>query len=224
MKPARNVVFAGASCGRNKSAVEAALTEKEIAICLQRAYREGGPVFWDGMNGMTPPEVMTCAAVLIPFVWVEEAWHLVFTRRTDTVEHHKGQVSFPGGGCEVHEGSPEETALREACEEIGLKPEDVRLLGRMNEMATITRYRVTPVIGSMPWPYPLHLAEKEVDRVFTIPLAWLADPKNREERPFTPGGESRPVPVVIYRQYDGETLWGVSGRIVLNLLKILDLA
>jgi 8-oxo-dGTP pyrophosphatase MutT (NUDIX family) len=156
-------------------------------------------------------------------VWVDESWHLVLTRRTDRVEHHKGQVSFPGGGCETHDGSPEETALREAFEEIGLKSEDVRLLGRMDEMATNTQYRVTPVVGVMPWPYTLHLAEEEVERVFTIPLTWLAEARNWKEIPFTPGGETRSFPVVIYQQYDGEILWGVSGRIVVNLLNILGL-
>ncbi len=67
--------------------------------------------------------------------------------------------------------------MREAWEEIGLEPEDVRLLGRMNDYITITRYRVTPVVGVMPWPYPLRPEPAEVERIFTIPLAWLAEPR-----------------------------------------------
>jgi len=166
---------------------------------------------------------LTCAAVLIPLTWCDEEWHLVFTRRTDAVEHHKGQVSFPGGTCDDGETTPEATALREAEEEIGLHSADVRLLGRLNEMVTITHYRVTPVVGATPWPYPLHPAPGEVARVFTIPLLWLADHRNRDVQPFTPDGASRPFPVITYHEYDGEVLWGASARMTLNLLSVLGM-
>jgi 8-oxo-dGTP pyrophosphatase MutT (NUDIX family) len=101
-------------------------------------------------------------------VWWNDEWQLVFTRRTETVEHHKGQVSFPGGGCEMGESTPEATALREAKEEIGLAPEDVRLLGRMNDIITITGYRVTPIVGVIPWPYQFHPEPAEVGRVIAL--------------------------------------------------------
>jgi 8-oxo-dGTP pyrophosphatase MutT (NUDIX family) len=139
------------------------------------------------------------------------------------VEHHKGQVSFPGGGCEVGEATPEMTALREAWEEIGLNPHDVRLLGRMNDIITITGYRVSPIIGVIPWPYQVRLEPAEVVRLFTIPLLWLADRFNWDEQPVTPDGTLIPFPVVRYRPYDGEILWGVSARITLNLLIVLGL-
>lgn len=119
------------------------------------------------------------------------------------------------------ESTPEATALREAREEIGLEPEDVHLLGRMNDVLTITRYRVTPVVGVMPWPYSFRPEPEEVGRVFTIPLPWLADPGNWDEQSFKPDGTSRSFPVIRYHAYDGEILWGASARITQNFLKIV---
>ena len=197
------------------------LTEAFIAERLRLAYQPGVLAATDGYAGWKSRGPVKHAAVLLPFVWFAEEWHLVFTRRAKTVEHHKGQVSFPGGGRNRGETSPEETALREAKEEIGLKPEEVRLLGRLNDIVTITRYRVTPVVGVAPWPYEFHLEPAEVERVFTIPLLWLADRKNWNEQPFTPNGARRPIPVVIYHPYDGEVLWGASARMVQGLIACL---
>jgi 8-oxo-dGTP pyrophosphatase MutT (NUDIX family) len=198
-------------------------TEQEITWQLQKAYQPGVVGSTDGYGGMYEGAKLKCAAVLIPLVWWEDEWQLVFTRRTDTVEHHKGQVSFPGGGCEIGESTPESTALREAQEEIGLNPQDVRVLGRLNDYITITRYRVTPVVGVMPWPYLLHLEKAEVKRLFTIPLTWLADRANWDEQPVTVEGYTRPFPVLRYHPYDGEILWGASARMTHNFLVVLGL-
>lgn len=197
------------------------LSEEQIRQRLAGAYTPGVLASTDGYADLLSGMDLKCAAVLILFTRQGRTWSIVFTRRTDQVEHHKGQVSFPGGACDPGEASPEQTALREAEEEIGLKRADVRLLGRLNDVATITGYRVTPVVGVMPSGYPLVPAPQEVERIFTIPLTWLAQGLNREERSFTPGGEQRPFPVVIYHAYDGEVLWGASARILLNLLEVL---
>lgn len=162
------------------------------------------------------------AAVLVPLLYHNEQWHLLFTRRTETVNSHKGQVSFPGGAADPEDDSPEATALREAYEEIGLRAEDIHILGRMQERPTISRFLVTPVVARVPWPYPFRLSPNEVGRVFTIPLDWLADPAHREVRP-------RAVPeavyerVIYYQEYDGEILWGASAHITLGLLRALQL-
>ena len=194
------------------------LTEEHIARQLKKSYQPGLIASMDGYAGMYENVTLKCAAVLIPLAWWKEAWQLVFTRRTETVEHHKGQVSFPGGGCELDEPTPEATALREAEEEIGLAPKDVRVLGRMNDIITITHYRVTPVVGVIPWPYPVRAEPAEVGRVFTIPLAWLAERTNWDEQPITPPGASRPFPVLKYHPYDGEILWGATARITQSFL------
>ena len=160
---------------------------------------------------------------MIPLARLNDEWHLVFTRRTEAVEHHKGQVSFPGGGCEIGESTPEQTALREAEEEIGLNPGNVRLLGRLNDVLTITHFRVTPVVGIISWPFDIQIEPVEVERIFTIPLFWLADPENWYEKNVTPSGVTRSFPVIYYHPYDGEILWGATARMTQNFLEVLGL-
>src|SRR4030066_250502 len=122
------------------------------------------------------------AAVLIPLFHANvkdcsnHVWQVLLTRRTDTVAEHQGQVAFPGGRADPTDTTPEMTALREAREEIGLDPVQVRLMGRMDSLRTITNYLVTPIVGVIPWPVQFQLEETEVSRVFSIPLDWLADP------------------------------------------------
>lgn len=199
------------------------ITEEYIVRCLRVAYQPSMVASTDGYAALLENGTLTCAAVLMPLAWREDEWHLVFTRRTNDVEHHKGQVSFPGGGCDAQDATSEQTALREAYEEIGLEPGDVRLLGRLNEMVTITRFRVTPVMGIIPWPYDFRLSAVEVERVFSIPLTWLAQPVNWEEHNFTAHGAPRSFPVISYHPYDGEILWGASARMTQDFLKVLEL-
>lgn len=161
------------------------------------------------------------AAVLIPFLWFEGGWQILFTRRNNDLAEHSGQVAFPGGRSDPQDNTPEETALREAQEEIGLKPGDVQILGRLRSSITITNYLVTPVVGLIPWPYPLHLQTCEVSRAFTIPLNWLANPSNYEERRRALPPPLPEVHVIYYAPYDGEVLWGASARITLTLLETL---
>lgn len=168
---------------------------------------------------LTDETHLRCAAVLVPLVWHDDEWHLLFTRRTDTVESHKGQVSFPGGACDEGETTPEQTALREADEEIGLNPSDVKVLGRLANMITITYFRVTPVVGVIKWPAVFRVGEHEVARVFTIPLGWLANPSNRWE--FTRPGTTRSL--IAYHPYDGELLWGATARMTVDFLNVLGL-
>src|SRR5512138_2093626 len=196
------------------------LTEEFIARRLRDAIKDDPSS--DGFSeiDLTEETRLKCAAVLIPLVWHNEEWHLLFTRRTDTVESHKGQVSFPGGGCDEGETTPEQTALREAQEEIGVDPERVRVLGRLPEMITITSFHVTPVVGVIEWPTVFTVGQHEVERVFTIPLYWLADTRNRWEFPI--GGPRRNL--IAFHPYDGELLWGATARMTVDFLKVLGLA
>ncbi len=163
------------------------------------------------------------AAVLVPLLEESGEWHLLFTLRTDSVETHRGQVSFPGGGLEPDDADPVAAALREANEEIGLLPSDVQVIGRMDALITVTQYLITPVVGIIPWPYPLRPHPNEVAAVFHIPLAWLADPANVETRLREPLAAGPPVPVHSYRPYQGHILWGASARITLDLLRLAGL-
>lgn len=166
------------------------------------------------------PDVhLKCAAVLVPLVFFQNEWHVLYTRRTDRVESHKGQVSFPGGACDEGETTPEETALREADEEIGIHPSHVRVIGRLSRMVTISKYRVTPVVGVIEFPYAFKTSGAEVARVFTMPLAWLANRNNYWE--FSMPGSDRSV--IVYHPFDGELLWGATARMTVNFLKVLEL-
>lgn len=160
------------------------------------------------------------AAVLIPLLRMNGGWHVLFTRRTDLVVSHKGQVSFPGGAADPGDSGPVDTALREAREEIGLQAECVTVIGLMPELSTNSGFLITPVVGSICWPIQLSLEEKEVSRVFTVPLDWLADPNNSEERLYTRSNGSQEM-VVYYRPYDDEVVWGVTGSLTRNLVKAL---
>ena len=194
------------------------LTEDIIAQQLNEAIQSAGL----SSDGYAEPELndeitLKCAAVLVPLVWQDEEWHLLFTRRTDRVESHKGQVSFPGGACDEGETSAEQTALREADEEIGIHPNDVRILGRLANLITISYFRVTPVVGVVRWPAVFRVGEHEVARVFTIPLTWLANESNRWQ--FEIPGSNRSV--IAYHPYDGELLWGATARMTVDFLKVL---
>ncbi|MFN8412712.1 MAG: CoA pyrophosphatase [Anaerolineales bacterium] len=159
------------------------------------------------------------AAVLVPLTYFQDEWHLLFTRRTDRVESHKGQVSFPGGASDEGETTAEQTALREADEEIGMNPSDVQILGTLNKLITISSFRVTPVVGVIPWPYAYKVSGAEVARIFTIPLLWLANRNNYWE--FSMRDSERSL--IAYHPYDGELLWGATARMTVNFLRILEL-
>jgi len=199
------------------------ITETEISKRLKEAYGKTGeivsPEFPESYKLFNGPS--TSAAVLLPFLWKDNQWHLLFIRRTVDQHEHSNQVAFPGGRTDPKDSTPEETALREAFEEIGLRREDVHILGRLWDFLTVTNYRVSPVVGAIPWPYQLKLDTKEVTRVFTIPLGWLADPSNHEIRQRVLPPPFEPLPVIFFHPFDGEVLWGASARITLALVNIL---
>ncbi len=162
------------------------------------------------------------AAVLVPLYRDRGTWHVLFTQRTDYVDVHRGQVSFPGGRIEPSDRGPEQAALREASEEIGLRPEDVALLGMLDPLLTVTQFRVEPVVGIIPWPYPLRLNSREVAAAFGVPLEWLADPANLEAR-RQEVLEGPPMVVYFFRPFEGHVIWGATARITLHLLDLLGL-
>jgi 8-oxo-dGTP pyrophosphatase MutT (NUDIX family) len=195
------------------------LTEDFISQRLQETIELAGPTS-DGYAELELYEEarLKCAAVLVPLVWQDDEWHLLYTRRTDRVESHKGQVSFPGGACDDGETTPEETALREAEEEIGLNPNNVKLLGRLPTLITVSYFRVTPVVGVIvQWPTVFRVGEHEVARVFTMPLGWLANELNRWRFDIP----NRKRSVIAYHPYDGELLWGATARMTVEFLKVL---
>lgn len=173
-----------------------------------------------------PPELLSDdareAAVLVPFLRIEDAWHILYIRRTSFEgDRHSGQVAFAGGKRDEEDQNLLATALREADEEVGIAAADVEVLGHINHHHTISEFQVRPYVGVIDWPYQLQLDQVEVARTFTMPLAWLAERSNyRTEQRQHPDSQ-RPWPVVYYDLYDGEMLWGATARMTLSLIDVL---
>jgi 8-oxo-dGTP pyrophosphatase MutT (NUDIX family) len=174
-----------------------------------------------------PPELLQTdtreAAVLVPFLRIEEAWHILYIRRASFEgDRHSGQVAFAGGKREADDENLQITALREAEEEIGIAPEDVNILGRLNHHHTVSEFLVTPYVGEMRWPYSLTLDDIEVARAFTMPLSWLAQESSYRTEARRHPDSQRSWPVVYYDYYDGELLWGATARMTLSLIEVLS--
>lgn len=141
---------------------------------------------------------------------------VVLTQRADTLRQHAGQVSFPGGGVDPRDASPQETALREAHEEIGLDPAGVRVLGTLPSLPlSVTGFHVTPVVAWWESPSPVLAAEAEVARVERVSIADLMDPANR----FTAIAPARRFAAPAF-EVDGLYIWGFTA-IVLDALLTL---
>jgi 8-oxo-dGTP pyrophosphatase MutT (NUDIX family) len=167
-----------------------------------------------------PPDGKSVAAVLVPLLVTEGGPGLLFTRRSQRLPHHRGQVAFPGGRHHPEvDADLEATALREAHEEIGLVPDDVRLLGALDDIETVgSGFVITPFVGLVPHPYPWRACPSEVDVIFTVPLAVLRAP-GAERRELWDFGGSR-VPIDTF-PVDGHVIWGATQRITRNLLHVL---
>ena len=166
------------------------------------------------------------AGVLIPLLRMEQQWHILYIRRAEIKnDRHSGQVAFPGGKYEEQDNDLTTTALREAYEEVGIQPSDVTVLGQLKDHHSVSSFCITPVIGHIPWPYSLTLQTSEVDRTFTIPLRWLANPANHELRSWQPANKQQKmdknIQVAYFNEYDGELLWGATARMTLSLLALL---
>ena len=163
-----------------------------------------------------PPLVR--AGVLIPMVTRDNGINLLFTRRTDTVLTHKGQISFPGGQREDSDGKTLETALRESYEEIGLEPSRVTVLGELDDVFTaVSSFVITPVVGLVEGGIDdLVLAPDEVKSLLLAPVSQLLDPAvhTMETRRF----EGQQVRIHYYTIGD-DVIWGATGRIVYQFLK-----
>jgi 8-oxo-dGTP pyrophosphatase MutT (NUDIX family) len=156
------------------------------------------------------------AGVLVPLFVREGSLFVLFTRRTETVEHHRGQISFPGGAEEAEDGSLLDTALRESQEEIGLKREDAIPLGSLTPMVTVTDFYVEPYVAAIPQPYTFTPEQAEIAEIIEAPVAALMDPAILEQKQV-PG---RPEAVLFYH-FGPHVIWGATARMLAELLASL---
>ena len=144
--------------------------------------------------------------------------HLLLNKRSESVEDHKGEVSFPGGRMDEGDASLLDTALREAHEEVGVRPEDVRVLHRLDDVDTSTGYLVSPFLGSIRGGYPFVVSRVEVAELVEVPVGALVDGSTiRDETRFEDGA---PVSRPNYA-HGGHLIWGATARIVTDLLDLL---
>ena len=156
------------------------------------------------------------AAVLIPLFLVADALHVVLTKRAQALRRHSGEVSFPGGSRDPGDRTLEETALREAREEIGLHPGDVEVVGVLDDMPTaVSGYVIRPFVARVPHPYAYVPDHREVDRILRAPLDHFVDPERRREEIWERDGRSFPM---TFFDVEGEVVWGATARLMVILL------
>lgn len=158
------------------------------------------------------------AAVIIPIFFKNQEAHLLFTKRTDSVEHHKGQISFPGGMKDNSDKDLRETAIRETWEEMGIEGEDITILGRTDNFLTNTNFMVTPFVGHFPYPYPFTVNEGEIASVLEVPIRDLINPTIFRIEKWKRNGILWDVH---FYAYNGENIWGVTGFLLSNFLSIV---
>lgn len=160
-----------------------------------------------GREGRTTP-----AAVLVPIVNRPEGLTLLLTQRSDTLPDHPGQISFPGGRQEDSDRSPAHTALRESDEEIGLHERHVEILGQVGRYETVTGYSVTPIVGWVEPPFELTADPVEVASVFEVPLSFVLNPANYEQRQREVAGRIRHYFACPYGEH---YIWGATAAMIL---------
>jgi 8-oxo-dGTP pyrophosphatase MutT (NUDIX family) len=156
---------------------------------------------------------------LIPRPSSEGGPALLFTRRTDTLARHSGQVSFPGGRSEARDLSAVETALRETFEETGISPSFITVAGYLDRYLTGTGFDIQPVVGILAEGFALTPDPREVAEIFEVPLAFLCDPANRRRESRELGGRQRSFYAFTYQ---GHEIWGATAAIVVNLVHLLN--
>ncbi|MBI4301420.1 MAG: CoA pyrophosphatase [Chloroflexi bacterium] len=158
------------------------------------------------------------AAVLLPICQRDGDYYVLFTERTHRVEHHKGQISFPGGAWDEGDQSLVLTALRESAEEVGIRVDDVDVLGELDDVATHSNFLVSPVVGWIPYPYDFTINSDEVEKVIMVPLSTLLDKENVTLDPRV----SRDRPYWGYNyNYEGQVIWGATAAILTQFLDVV---
>ncbi len=160
------------------------------------------------------------ASVLVPIQYKNCVWQVILTRRSMSMKNHSGQISFPGGKFEEEDKSLEATALREACEEIGLSASNVCLLGSLPSHETVTGFRIFPFVGIVT-EYENHInSSAEVSEVFSVPLEFLLNKRSYSKHTVIWDREKRSYLAAPYGPY---YIWGATARILYNFSEIVSM-
>lgn len=191
-----------------------------IRRCLHSTHQIETITGDHAVAGMVAEErTLTPAAVLVPLVERLEGYTVLLTQRTAHLEHHAGQISFPGGRAEERDASPVETALREAEEEIGLQRQQVvEIAGFLDLYQTVTGFLVTPVVGLVTPPFELRLDAFEVAEAFEVPLEFILDPRHHEHRSMLYKGQQRRYYVI---PYEDRFIWGATAAMLVDFARRL---
>ncbi|MGO8878701.1 MAG: NUDIX hydrolase [Desulfomonilaceae bacterium] len=167
-----------------------------------------------------PVDGLVTAAVLVPIFQKNGALHVLLTKRSDMVEHHRGEISFPGGKLDLTDPDLKSCALRETLEEVGILPADVKVLAELDDFYTVaTRFHVVPFVGLIPHPYEYHVSPREIAGIVDPPLDIFFDPSKSREDTWIFRGE--PVKMTSYL-WEGHNIWGATARILKHLVELIE--
>jgi 8-oxo-dGTP pyrophosphatase MutT (NUDIX family) len=166
-----------------------------------------------------PPEGLRPAAVLLPLLLDAGEEHVLFTRRTEHLPHHAGEISFPGGARHAEDADLAATALRETEEELGVPASLVELHGRLDDFWSIHGYHVVPFVGTLPHPFAFRPADHEIAALVVAPLDHFRTPGVHYVEDWSHRG--RTVPVDFYR-YGEHLIWGLTAAILRQFLEVTD--
>lgn len=157
------------------------------------------------------------AGVLVLLYPWEGRLYLVLTRRTERVDHHQSQISFPGGQQEEGE-SYEQTALREACEELAIQPDSIRVLGELTPLyIPPSNFCIYPVVASTDERPDFRPSEQEVAEVIEVPFDHFLDPQNVQKEMWTYYGLQLEVPFYLFK---GHKIWGATAMVLAELIAL----
>jgi 8-oxo-dGTP pyrophosphatase MutT (NUDIX family) len=166
-----------------------------------------------------PRDESVVAAVLMPLFIMDGEAHVLLTKRSQEVEHHRGEISFPGGKLDETDPDLLSCALRETHEEVGIDPSAVSVIGELDEFHTVaTGFLVAPFVGMIPYPYEIKTNRREIDEVFGVPLEVFFDPSRKTTEMWNFRGTS--LEIVAYK-WKEHTIWGATARIMNHFIDLL---
>ncbi len=166
---------------------------------------------------LEPPDFKR-SAVLMPIFFDKGQFKFILTKRTDSLKYHKGEISFPGGRCEKHDKNLMETALRETEEEIGVERKHIKVVGRLDDLFTITKYIITPFVGLIYEKVEYKSNDDEVAELLQVPLDLFLSKEKFQEKCWVRNGTNYPLYYYYWNNYE---IWGATAYIINQFIEIV---